>query len=141
MFLFSAALMLLAYFVAVTLIKLEEGYSHSLTFVANMMGLGIYTVVLFASGHSRRFIPVLSAIIACNSILSLLFIAVYILLAPFLGPDTANLIAGLIIIWSIPVEGHIIARGIEQDLYVGIGIALIVFVALYTFQSSVAGRP
>ncbi len=52
----------------------------------------------------------------------------------------AYLIAVLIIIWSIPVEGHIIARGIEQHRYVGIGIALIVFTVQYTFQSSLTGH-
>jgi hypothetical protein len=34
----------------------------------------------------------------------------------------------LILLWSIPVEGHIIARAIDRHWYVGIGAALAVFV-------------
>ena len=88
----------------------------------------------------RRIVPILSAIIACGAILTLLFVAAYVLLNPFLGNDIAAVIATLIIIWSVPVEGHIIARGIEQHWYIGIVIAMIVFTAQYAFQSTMTGR-
>ncbi|MDX1403244.1 MAG: hypothetical protein R3192_01840 [Woeseiaceae bacterium] len=137
---FSFSLMLLAYFVASTLIKLSEGYSHLLTMVTNLLGIGLYTLVLLATGYIKRFVPILSAVIACGSILSLLFVAAYVMLGPFLGADLAYLLATLIIVWSIPVEGHIIARGIGQHWYTGIVIAMVVFTMQYTFQSSLAGR-
>ncbi len=139
-FLFSLMLMLFASFVAATLINLGEDYSHLLTFVTNLLGIGIYAAVLLASGFIRRFLPILSAIIACGSILSLLFVAAYVMLNPFLGDNFAVIIATLIIIWSVPVEGHIIARGIERHWYVGIVIAMIVFTLQYAFQSTMTGR-
>ncbi len=132
--------MLFASFVAATLIDLGENYSHLLTFVTNLLGIGIYAAVLLASGFIRRFVPILSAIIACGSILSLLFVAAYVMLNPFLGDNFAVIIATLIIIWSVPVEGHIIAKGIERHWYVGIVIAMIVFSLQYTFQSTMTGR-
>lgn len=139
-FLFSLLLMVFATFVAATLINLGEDYSHLLTFVTNLLGIAIYSAVLFAAGFIRRFVPILSAVVACGSILSLLFVAAYVMLSPFLGGNFAVIIATLIIIWSIPVEGHIIARGIEQHWYVGIVIAMIVFSVQYAFQSSMTGR-
>jgi hypothetical protein len=139
-FLFSLLLMAFATFVAATLINLGEDYSHLLTFATNLLGIAIYSAVLLAAGFIRRFVPILSALVACGSILSLLFVAAYVMLSPFLGGNFAVIIATLIIIWSIPVEGHIIARGIEQHWYVGIVIAMIVFSVQYAFQSSMTGR-
>ena len=129
-----------ASFVAATLINLGENYSHLLTFITNLLGMVIYSGVLFLTGQLRRFVPIMSAVIACGSILTLLFVAAYVLLNPFLGADIAVVVATLIIIWSIPVEGHIIARGIEQHWYIGIVIAMTVFITQYAFQSTMTGR-
>ncbi len=139
-FLFALGLMQFASFVAATLINLGENYSHLLTFITNLLGMAIYSAVLFLTGQLRRFVPIMSAVIACGSILTLLFVAAYVLLNPFLGGDIAVVVATLIIIWSIPVEGHIIARGIEQHWYIGIVIAMTVFITQYAFQSTMTGR-
>ena len=139
-FLFALGLMQFASFVAATLINLGENYSHILTFITNLLGMAIYSAVLFLTGQMRRFVPIMSAVIACGSILTLLFVAAFVLLNPFLGGDIAVVVATLIIIWSIPVEGHIIARGIEQHWYIGIVIAMTVFIAQYAFQSTMTGR-
>ena len=139
-FLFALGLMQFASFVAATLINLGENYSHLLTFITNLLGMAIYSAVLFLTGQLRRFVPIMSAVIACGSILTLLFVAAFVLLNPFLGGDIAVVAATLIIIWSIPVEGHIIARGIEQHWYIGIVIAMTVFITQYAFQSTMTGR-
>lgn len=139
-FLFALILMQFASFVAATLINLGEDYSHLLTLITNLLGLGIYAAILFVSGVIHRFVPIVSAILACGSILTLLFVAAYVLLSPFLGGNIAVIVATLIIIWSVPVEGHIIARGIEQHWYIGIVIAMIVFIGQYAFQSTMTGR-
>jgi len=139
-FLFALGLMQFASFVAATLINLGENYSHLLTFITNLLGMAIYSAVLFLTGQLRRFVPIMSAVIACGSILTLLFVAAFVLLNPFLGGDIAVVVATLIIIWSIPVEGHIIARGIEQHWYIGIVIAMTVFITQYAFQSTMTGR-
>lgn len=138
-FVLSLVLMQFASFVAATLIDLGDNYSYLLTLVTNLLGLGIYAAILFVTGFIRRFVPVMSAILACGSILTLLFVAAYVMLNPFLG-EIAVIVATLIIIWSVPVEGHIIARGIGQHWYIGIVIAMIVFILQYAFQSSMTGR-
>ncbi len=139
-FLIALILMQFASFVLATLSNLDDDYNHLLTFITHVLGMGIYAAILLATGFMRRIVPILSAIIACGAILTLLFVAAYVLLNPFLGNDIAVVIATLIIIWSVPVEGHIIARGIEQHWYIGIVIAMIVFTAQYAFQSTMTGR-
>ena len=139
-FLIALILMQIASFVLATLSNLDDDYNHLLTFITHVLGMGIYAAILLATGFMRRIVPILSAIIACGAILTLLFVAAYVLLNPFLGNDIAVVIATLIIIWSVPVEGHIIARGIEQHWYIGIVIAMIVFTAQYAFQSTMTGR-
>lgn len=136
----SLLLMLFASFVATTLLEPLEDDSNLLIVATNVVGVGIYAAVLFATGFIRRFVPIVSAVIACGSILSLLFVAAYVMLSPFLGADFAVVIATLIIIWSVPVEGHIIAKGIERHWYVGIVIAMIVFSVQYAFQSAMTGK-
>ena len=139
-FLIALILMQIASFVLATLSNLDDDYNHLLTFITHVLGMGIYAAILLATGFMRRIVPILSAIIACGAILTLLFVAAFVLLNPFLGNDIAVVIATLIIIWSVPVEGHIIARGIEQHWYIGIVIAMIVFTAQYAFQSTMTGR-
>ena len=139
-FLMTLLLMQFTSFVAETLINFGEDYSHLLTFFTNLLGMGIYTAVLFITGFINRFVPILSAVVACGAILTLLFVATYVMLKPAIGGDMAVIIATLIIIWSVPVEGHIIARGIEQHWFIGIVIAMIVFTVQYAFQSTMTSR-
>jgi hypothetical protein len=63
-----------------------------------------------------------------------LFVAEYVLLQPFLGVRIASILATLIIFWSVPVEGHIIARAIQQHWFAGIAIAMVVFIMQVAFQ-------
>ena len=138
--LFALVLMQFSSVVAATLINLGEDYSHLLTLITHVLGMGIYAAILLATGFFQRILPVLSALIACGAILTLLFVAAYVMLNPFLGTDLAVVIATLIIIWSVPVEGHIIARAIDRHWYIGIVIAMIVFTVQYVFQSTMSGR-
>ena len=58
----------------------------------------------------------------------LVFTAGEVLLPPLLGAATANVVVTLVLLWSIPVEGHIIARAIDQHWFLGVAIALAVFI-------------
>ena len=139
---FSLALVLMQFasVIGASLIDYGENYSHLLAFISNLLAISIYAAVLFVAGFPRRFLQTLSAIVACGAILGLLFVASYVMLTPFLGHNFAVILATLFIFWSVPVEGHIIARAIERDWFVGIAIAMAVFVAQYAFQSALVGR-
>ena len=139
-FLLAVALMQLTSFVGATLIDYGDNYSHLLAFISNLLGMSIYAAILFLAGFANRFLQTISAITACGAILGLLFVSSYVMLTPFLGKDIAVVLATLFIFWSVPVEGHIIARAIEQNWYLGIAIAMVVFIVQYGFQSMMLGR-
>ncbi len=139
-FLLAVALMQLTSFVGASLIDYGDNYSHLLAFISNLLGMSIYAAILFLAGFANRFLQTISAIVACGAILGLLFVSSYVMLTPFLGKDIAVVLATLFIFWSVPVEGHIIARAIEQNWYLGIAIAMVVFIVQYGFQSMMLGR-
>lgn len=93
-----------------------------------LAGLGCYMGVVVLTGNTPRLTQTVTAILGCGAVLSLLSAAGDIVLSPWLGKNVVNLIVTLILLWSIPVEGHIIARAINRHWYVGIVVAIAVFV-------------
>jgi hypothetical protein len=130
----AVAMMVMSVFCANILIPATSEQDYLVIFASSAVGLLTYSAVLFVTGYGRRLLPVLSALIACGSILTFLFIAEYVLLQPFLGVRIASIIATLIIFWSVPVEGHIIARAIQQHWFAGIAIAMVVFIMQVALQ-------
>lgn len=93
-----------------------------------VVGLACYASIVVLSGRSPRLLQTVTAILGCGALLSFLFVAGTLVLTPLLSSSTVNLVVTLILLWSIPVEGHIIARAIDRHWYVGIVAALAVFV-------------
>lgn len=105
-------------------------------------GLGCYASIIVLSGYTPRLLQTVTAILGCGAVLSLLFIVGNVLLAPVLGASVTDLVVTLVLLWSIPVEGHIIARAIDRHWYVGIVAAMAVFVFqlfLYSLLNPPAG--
>lgn len=92
-----------------------------------LCGLGCYAGIVTLTGNRPRLLQTVTAILGCGAILSLLFVAGNVFLSPFLSKNITSLVATLILLWSIPVEGHIIARAINRHWYVGIVAAMAVF--------------
>lgn len=139
LFALSAAMMVFALSSAAVLI---EGLAEQdwLTFATNLFGLMFYGAVLFVFGFSRRIVRALTCILGCGAVLTVLFVAEYVLFRPFLGAGIAGTIAALIVLWSVPVEGHIISRAIQQHWLVGIAIAVASFILQLGFQSAFSTR-
>lgn len=132
--LLAVGFMVLAVFCRKVLVPSAGDQDYFVIYATISVGLLIYTGVLLVTGYGRRLLPVLSAIIGCGSILTLLIVAEYVLLQPFLGVRIASILATLIIFWSVAVDGHIIARGIQQHWFAGIAIAMVVFIMQVAFQ-------
>ena len=99
-------------------------------------GLAAYASVIVAMGKTPRLLQTVTAILGCGALLSFLFVAGTAVLSLFLSEDATNLIVTLVLLWSIPVEGHIISRAIDRHWYIGIVIAMAVFILqlyLYAF--------
>jgi hypothetical protein len=137
--LFACGLFALAMLVSGMLVQPQSNDSIYLSVAVSVAGYGLYWIVLSATGFTRRFLPTVSSIMACGSILTVLMVVAFLALNPVLGTNTAAIIAWLILIWSVPVKGHIIARAIGQHWYIGIAIALAIFIMQrFAYESLVA---
>lgn len=100
-----------------------------------VVGLACYAAVVISAGRAPRLLQTLTAVLGCGAMLNFLYLVGRVLLSPILGAGIAGLVAWLIVAWSIPVHGHIIARAIERHWYFGIAVALAVFcVKLVLFE-------
>ena len=97
------------------------------TFIG-IIGLSVYAAVIILSGRGSRLLQAIMALLGCGALISLLFVVLDKLLPLVSSEAAASVVATLILLWSVPVEGHIISRTIERHWYVGIIIAMAVFV-------------
>lgn len=104
------------------------------------LGVGCYSLVLVMLGFSARFVQTVSALVGTGALISFAMLAVLVLMTPFVGRNIANLVAFLLLVWSVPVKGHIIARAINWHWYAGIAVALAVFMLQLTFTESLTPR-
>lgn len=128
-------LMLLSSY-AVIAVAGNERTNYVNTFVAYSLGIVFYAAIIFLAGHSARMLASVSSIIACGAIVSLLFVAELALFTPLFGVDAARQIAYMIILWSVPVEGHIMARTIDRSWLAGTGIAIVALFVQVGLQSA-----
>jgi hypothetical protein len=52
-----------------------------------------------------------------------------------------TLVAWLILLWSVSIKGHIIASAIDRHWYIGLSIAVAVFVLQSIFVELVSSKP
>jgi hypothetical protein len=82
----------------------------------------------------------MSAIIGCGALLMSVFVGAYVFLQPFIGAGLMTLVAWLILLWSVSVKGHIIASAIDRHWYIGLSIAVAVFVLQSIFIELVSSE-
>ena len=122
------------------LIEPSGGESVLLSFVTSLLGYVFYGSVLMISGFLNRLGQTISSIMACGSILTVLMVFAYVMLSPFLGARIAALVATLILFWSVPVKGHIIARAINRHWYLGIAISMAIFILQFAIYSAMTSQ-
>jgi hypothetical protein len=87
-----------------------------------------YSTVVVGFGKAPRLTQTITAILGCGAILAILFIVVYVFLQPLLGQAVMALAVWLIVLWSLSIKGHIIASVIERHWYLGLAIAVSIFI-------------
>ena len=105
-----------------------------------VLGLFCFVLVLTFSGRPGRSLQTVAALAGVGAIISLVMLTELVFLTPFLGGNIANLGAILVLFWSVPVKGHIIARAIERHWYIGIVIAMFIFILQYAFTSALTSN-
>jgi len=112
--------------------------------VTGIAGLLCYAAIIVLAGKSARLLQTVIALLGCGALLSLMFVAGNVFLTPFLSENITNFIVTLILLWTVPVEGHIISRTLDRHWYVGVAIAMAVFVfqlILYSVMNPVTIAP
>ncbi len=129
LFVMVAAIWLSFGFVAVLL---GEDYRSSglvIDLILAAAGMGLYAGIVYFFGYRARLLQCLTAILGCSIVFSIVLFFGRLLLPLLLAETEANWLVQLIWFWSIPVEGHIIARTIERQWFVGFLFALVVLFA------------
>jgi len=120
------------FLVGVVSILVIDSYNSSGLFIDLILafvGLAIYAIVINALGKSPRLLRALTAMLGCSTVFSILLSGGQLVLPLLLSKDEAAWAVQLLWFWSIPVEGHIIARTIERQWIIGFLIALVVLFA------------
>jgi len=131
-------LMLVSAFAMMSVTEQSGGFAYS--FFAYALGLGFYGFVILLAGKQQRIVQALAAIIGCGSLITLFYVVETQLFAPIIGKEASAIIGELVVFWSVPVEGHVIARAINQHWFVGIGIAMLAFIMQVAIYSTLTGN-
>ena len=118
--------------VGVVGIAAADSYSGSallVDLILTITAFTLYALVINAFGKSERIIRALTSILGCGAVFGAALFGSRWLLSIWLGEDQVITAAQLILLWSILVEGHIIAGAIERPRVIGFLIALAVFMA------------
>ncbi len=126
--LFSIGLLVTAFMLTAVAMPVAASGNIAISFFVSVLSYVVYWLVLLATGFGHRLIPTIASIMACGSLLTILHVVVYVAMSQVASDVTTDLVAWLILIWSIPVKGKIIANSIEQYWFVGIAIAMTIFV-------------
>jgi len=93
-----------------------------------VLGLVCTYGILTVTQHSRRALQMFTALIGCSAVLITFFIAAMVAIGQPLGDAVSGMLVLSYLIWSLSVEGHIIARTIGRAFYIGVIIAFAIFV-------------
>lgn len=133
---FAAAMLIVASLTAVTAIDVISDRNHLSTLISALLGILFYAAVLMITGFANRFVQTITAMMACGAFLTFLLVALYVPLESTLGRMFAGVVADLIILWSVAVEGHIISKAIEQHWIIGVTIAVTVLILQLGIESA-----
>jgi len=125
---YSIGLLVFAFALSAALTPDSGNGNLAVSFLVAVLSYFVYWIILIVTGFGHRMVPTIAAIMACGSILTILQSVVFVLMGMFVNAGTTATVAWLILIWAIPVKGNIIARAIEQHWYIGIAIAMSIFV-------------
>jgi hypothetical protein len=100
-----------------------------------VVALACYASIVVATNHAPRLLQTVTAILGCGALLTIAVVACDVFLAPFLSDSIVRIFVTLVLLWSIPVEGHILSQAVDRPRVIGIIVAMAVFVfQLYLYS-------
>jgi hypothetical protein len=129
--LMSLVLWAVAAFSFTSLIENADGTDVRRELLNFVLAMTCYYAVLAGTGNSERIMQTLTALIGCGALMALCFTASLVTIGQLAGAAIITMLAIAYLIWSMSVEGHIIARAIDRAFYIGVFIAFAIFVFQY----------
>jgi len=126
LFVMVAVIWLLVGIVAVMVVESYQSSSLLIDLTLALVGLGIYAIVVNLFGEGTRLMRCFTSILGCSIVFSIVQFGGSLAFPLLLAEVEVHWALLLIWLWSIPVEGHIIARTIERQWFVGFLVALAV---------------
>lgn len=123
-------------FAAAALMPNFGAYSVMVAVASWLISLAVYGLVIAAVGRSPRLLQSMIALIGCGALISIIQVAEIVMLSPFLDETLVQVGALLIIFWSVRVDGHIMSRTLDREWFIGVLIAMGVFLLQYAFTSA-----
>jgi len=117
---------------AVDAVAIETYRGSALFFVDLILvfvALVLYAAVISAFGKRKRMMQFITTILGCSIIFTVVLLGGRLVFPLFLTEKEVSYAVQMIWFWSIPVEGHIIARTVERRWFLGFLIAFTVLVA------------
>ena len=131
LFVLVVALWFLVGVVAVMAIEFYQSSSLFIDLILAFVGLGIYAIVVSVFGKRARLMQCFTTILGCSIVFTIVQIGGNLVFPLFLTEIEVEWALLPIWLWSIPVEGHIIARTIERQWFLGFLVAFaVLFVQL-----------
>lgn len=131
--LFVAAVMLrsLALALGVALVPDFSAASVKADLVLWSIGLICFGALVIATGKSARLAQTLTALVGIGAVVTFVMLFALVIGSPFFDRDSVTTVAQLLLLWSVVVKGHIMARALDWHWYGG----LLVSVGVLLFQS------
>ena len=101
--------------------------------------LASYAFVILLAGRAMRLMQAMTAIVGCGALVSFAQVFSLVFLLPFLGEPFVAITVELLLFWSVYVKGHIIARTLDREWYIGLVIAIAVFLLQYSTLTMLTG--
>ena len=136
----SVVLWLMPLLFGMQLIAALDGRAAIMAIAGWLVSLACYTIVIMLAGRAARLLQALTAIIGCGALISVAQVFSLLFLLPFLGENIVAIVVELLLFWSVYVKGHIVARTLEREWYVGLVIAIAVFLLQYSTLTALTGN-
>ena len=114
--------------IGASIVDTYDGQALIMDLVLTAVGFMLYAIVLKVFDKSERLMQALTAILGCGAIFGAALFAGRFVLTQLLSVSETAMYSEIILLWSILIEGHIIARTIERLWFFGILMALAVFI-------------
>jgi hypothetical protein len=126
--LMAALLFVVAVLAALLLVDRFDESDVVLELFSVFIAVACYSAVVLGARQGSRLTQTITAILGCGALLTMTLVGGYALLEPLIGALLMTLVAFLILLWSLSIKGHIIALAINRHWYVGLAIAVTIFV-------------